>query len=1653
MKKKWNFVGLLLAVLVAMMMVLPVKEAAGQTGRYLVVETEDMVNYPWDSQFFIVPNITYKSGAKWEFSMKVKADKETTGIGKDGAGYSYEIYGISTQLHGEPGVFKSSKAIGTVPFTTEWRSFTCSGNLSEFGSNFSIVFNLNHYNSANKYYFDDISMKINGEEVIANGSFEKDDFSCFLVKKARANSIDEVTDANIFGSKAYAVLDYNGTLTFYNNENKPAGAYSVKDGTNSQEWSSSSKIKKVVFDQSFKDYKPTSCSRWFFRCSNLAEVVGIDKYLNTTDVTDMSYMFYGCSQLKKLDLSGFDVQKVSDFTSMFADCSNLASIIVAANWNRKNCSSSGMFYGCNHLIGGKGTTFNSDYINLNYAKIDGGTNAPGYFTKQGEPAFTDAYAILNDGTLTFYCAKNTSPTGAYPMNRTGEKPKWNVSRSSIKKVVFDESFKDYTPITCEYWFDGCSNLAEIVDMDKYLNTEYVTNMAHMFSECKSLTGLNLSNFNTINVSSMDYMLWGCSSIESVDLSGFNTLNVTYMSYMFGDCSKLKNLNLSSFITLKVSSMNGMFSGCFSLESIDLSRFYTENVTDMSAMFYECSSLESVDLRGFYTPNVTSMSAMFYGCCKLQNINASSFNTASVTNMSSMFYNCSSLGSIDLSNFNTTNVTSVYEMFKGCSKLKTLNLSNFNTANVTNIVGMFNGCSSLTSLDLGSFNSSKVSSMSNMFSGCESLKEINLSSFNTSNVTSMESMFFGCSSLESLDMGKFDTQKLTTMREMFSGCSSLKSLDLSNFITDKVTNMSGMFRRCSSLAKVDLSSFNTEKVVHCDTMFRSCNNLKTIYVGKYWNLDKAEGYYMFDGCKNLVGGKGSTYHDDWNADAIMAHVDCGKDCPGYLTDKNGDASIEPKRAYIVLNAVYGDDWNLESCNMTYYYDGNVYKYKTPYFDENNPPSKGDKFLEVLPINKSSYGHESDKVVFDASFKDYKPTSCAKMFSGFSKLIEIVGLENLNTEACTDMTGMFQGCSSLKSLDLRSFNTSKVTKMNSLSSVDAGAYSGCTGMFKNCNSLEILDLSSFDTRNVTCMAAMFGDCTNLKELKLGNFNTGNVTNMLGMFKGCKSLKTLDLSGFNTENVTAMNRMFEYCTNLEEVDLSNFNTENVKTFQLMFDNCRSLTELDLTSFSAKSVVSDQMFTNCTNLEKVFIGYVWKGYTNTPFKGSDKLKGNIFDKLTYIDKGYATFDNGVLTFGYATSSDKIPSGSYPLDTEIPGWSDKALKIEKVVFPKYFKYVKPTTCYGWFFNCRNLTEIEGLEYLNTENVENMSLMFAGCKELKELDLRNFNTQNVTNMKGMFGYNDKEEGKTYYCSNLETIYVGDGWTTKYTEDDDLFDGCTKLKGDHGTVYNAQNINIDYAKLDGGKNAPGYFSEKQKTVIAIEIATLPTKTEYFQGEDLNHDGGELLLTFDDNTTGRADLSTAEISGYDKTKVGTQTLTVKYSNYETKFNVTVKERKVVSISVSKLPKNEYILDQNFSADGGELSVKYNDESTEKVKLSSAQISGYDASKLGEQTLTVEYLGLKTEFKVTVSEKKEDNPNDPNNDPTPVSEISANSIKIWSSDKTIIVENANANTEIRIADMSGRLVKTIKATADRMEIPMLKSGIYIVKTGAKTQKVMIQ
>lgn len=158
--------------------------------------------------------------------------------------------------------------------------------------------------------------------------------------------------------ESYVVLDNAaGTLTFKHDANKPAGAFSLNEGELYPAWYAmagdhtgynENNIKKVVFDSSFANARPTNCSFWFVGCKDLIVIEGLE-YLNTEKVTSMRSMFASCTNLTSLDVSKFRTQNVTDMFYMFGDCSNLTSLNVS-NFNTANVTDMDyMFNNCSNL--------------------------------------------------------------------------------------------------------------------------------------------------------------------------------------------------------------------------------------------------------------------------------------------------------------------------------------------------------------------------------------------------------------------------------------------------------------------------------------------------------------------------------------------------------------------------------------------------------------------------------------------------------------------------------------------------------------------------------------------------------------------------------------------------------------------------------------------------------------------------------------------------------------------------------------------------------------------------------------------------------------------------------------------------------------------------------------------------------------------------------------------------------------------------------------------------------------------------------------------------------------------------------------------------------------------------------------------------------
>ena len=120
-------------------------------------------------------------------------------------------------------------------------------------------------------------------------------------------------------------------------------------------------IKNIVFDESFKTYAPTSLKEFFYNCTSLETISGLE-YLNTANVTDMGNMFQNCNNLKSLDLTKFNTEKVTDMNAMFQNCRTLKSLDLTKLNTEQVTNMNSMFLACWALE-------SLDLTKLNTAKV------------------------------------------------------------------------------------------------------------------------------------------------------------------------------------------------------------------------------------------------------------------------------------------------------------------------------------------------------------------------------------------------------------------------------------------------------------------------------------------------------------------------------------------------------------------------------------------------------------------------------------------------------------------------------------------------------------------------------------------------------------------------------------------------------------------------------------------------------------------------------------------------------------------------------------------------------------------------------------------------------------------------------------------------------------------------------------------------------------------------------------------------------------------------------------------------------------------------------------------------------------------------------------------------------------------------------------
>ena len=777
----------------------------------------------------------------------------------------------------------------------------------------------------------------------------------------------------------------------------------------------------------------------------------------------------------------------------------------------------------------------------------------------------------------------------------------------------------------------------------------------------------------------------------------------------------------------------------------------------SCWFCICKTLATIEgIENLNTEEVTDMSNMFLGCSAMTSIDVTKFNTAKVTNMIGMFSACSALTTIYCNdNWKSDVVKESTGMFRGSSKLK--GFANYHDTRTD--VSMANPMSGYFTrkpvayvVDNGStltfyYDTEKATHKGTGITiyGIDekrtddtdipawagkyrnenerTTKAVFDSSFKNYRPTTTASWFDFCTYLETIEgIENLNTEEVTDMSRMFEYCKSLKALDFSKFNTAKVTDMDRMFNSCSALTSLDVSKFNTANVTYMLYMFTGCKALTSLDISNFNTANVTDMSGMFYCCSALT----TIYCNyDWTKGVVKQSEDMFYDCTKlkgavpFDATKTDVTMANPTTGYFTKKGgITPVAYVVEyDGTLTFYYDTEKYTRIGYIYDINQKKDAS------VPIWAGK--NIITKVVFDKLFKDYRPTTTASWFYSCKNLETVEGIEYLNTEEVTDMSRMFAGCNALTALDVSKFNTAKVT-------------------------------------NMSCM---FGE---------------------------SALTTLDLTSFNTANVTDMSDMFAFCDKLTSLDLSKFNTEKVTNMTSMFWACEALTTIYCDDDWTKGVVteSENMFADCTKLK----GVVAYDANRTDVTMANPTTG-YFTKIGEITPVAYVVENGsTLTFYYDTEkATRTGTGItiYGVDekrtdnTDIPAWAGKSsnenLRTTKAVFDSSFKNYMPTTTASWFYCCKKLETIEGMENLNTEEVTDMGGMFEYCESLKALDVSKFNTAKVTNMWSMF------DG----CSSLTSLDVSKFNTANVTNMIYMFCGCSALTSLDVSNFNTGNVTNMY----------------------------------------------------------------------------------------------------------------------------------------------------------------------------------------------------------------------------------------------------------------------
>jgi len=802
-----------------------------------------------------------------------------------------------------------------------------------------------------------------------------------------------------------------------------------------------------------------SLDYFFYYDDNADKVISIDlSYFNSSLITDTQYMFGGCSSLKEINFTNFDTSNVINMGGMFINCTSLEFLDISNFDTSKVNNMSNMLGNCESL----------KFLDISNYNLTNVKDIDNMFSNLNNLRYLNLYnANYNDNFKSYIsntfkknlviCEKGDILTGANIIKKCCD---------SINILDCDVS-ENYIII----YYGSDATYENGFKMNYEENTEFRKGINFIFNEIQAMYSsdkLELKSSSKLEIHFSD-------SVKSLA----NFFNSEYDKYM----ENIISIDFSHFDSSLITDMNSLFKGCKSLKTIIFTNFNTSSVSNMNEMFSGCTALQILDLKNFITNEVTNMNKMFSGCDNLKYLDISQFNVLSNDIFNDLnnleFINIYKAQNFDINSINNNNL-------KICQKEKKIkNIENkcgyynieskqFDSKNLIIIYfdkdveyksGFINNIESRKNIDfiINGYHADKIKG--NEYLNIHKGQKIEI--YLQQEITNLKSFFdsdldSNMLNMISIDFTLFDSSLVRNMENLFKGCSELKDIDFTNFNTSLVNNMNSMFSGCSKLIELDLSFFNTSLVIDMHDMFNGCTLLEVIVL------------------YNIKMDKIITAHNMFKNNDILKYIDLSHVKDSYLnitesTLNRKDDLIICQNDNIIINTkttyqcCYYNT-KLQQCeskhNIILFY-GNDALYESGFGSgtNNNTNIEYRNNIAFLAINRKKIDskdtlyispHIKVEIHFSSNISTLENYFSSK-YDENAKNIEKIELSKFISSTITNISHIFEGCTSLKSINFSNFNTTKVNDMSH--------------MLSGCNSLESIDLSNFDTSSVIDMSYLF------------------------------------------------------------------------------------------------------------------------------------------------------------------------------------------------------------------------------------------------------------------------------------------------------------------------------------------------------------------------------------------------------------------------------------------------------------------------------------------------------------------------------------------------------------------------------------------------------